>query len=87
LFRHFSALLLIRFTAVIPNPACYNHVYLLYSRNKTDDVQVDDGTYSLRNLLDNKMYHVIVCARNSAGCGQPSPVITFTTLQALPGEQ
>ena len=32
------------------------------------------------------MYHVIVCARNSVGCGQPSPVVNFTTVQALPGE-
>jgi len=32
------------------------------------------------------MYHVIVCACNSVGCGQPSPVVNFTTVQALPGE-
>ncbi|XP_065906833.1 protogenin B-like [Dysidea avara] len=45
-----------------------------------------DGKYLLRDLWDNRMYHVIVSACNSAGCGQPSPVVTFTTTQALPGQ-
>ena len=48
--------------------------------------EVDNDSYWLTELMDNKQYHVTMCAMNSNGCGEQSSLVDFITPLSSPGQ-
>ena len=50
------------------------------------DVSEDVDGYWLTGLMDNREYHVMICAMNINGCGEQSSLVDFVTPLSLPGQ-
>ena len=53
----------------------------VYTCRSIDISDVDNGSYCLTGLVDNKQYYVMMCAMNINGCGGQSSLIHFVTPQ------